>query len=74
MRRAAIIAALAMRDGDSCYICGQGQDAHDPWEIEHVKPRALGGTDHLDNLALAHRSCNRAKGIAAVIRDKPRAS
>lgn len=74
MERAATIAAIAMRDGGSCYICGQGQDAHDPWEIEHVKPKALGGTDDLGNLALAHRSCNRAKGIAAVIRDKPRAS
>lgn len=74
MNRAATIATIVMRDGVACYICGQGQDAHDPWEVEHVKPRALGGSDELDNLALAHRSCNRAKGIAAVIRDKPRAS
>ena len=74
MDRAATIAAIVMRDGGACYICDQGQDAHDPWEVEHVKPRALGGSDELDNLALAHRSCNRAKGIAAVIRDKPRAS
>lgn len=74
MDRAATIAAIVMRDGGACYICRQGRDNQDPWEIEHVKPRALGGTDELDNLALAHRSCNRAKGIAAVIRDRPMAS
>lgn len=74
MDRLATIAAIVMRDGGACYICGQGQDALDPWEVEHVKPKALGGSDELDNLALAHRSCNRAKGIAAVIRDKPKAS
>ena len=74
MNRAATIAAIVMRDGGACYICGQGRDNHDPWEIEHVKPRAFGGADDLDNLALAHYSCNRAKGIAAVIREKPRAS
>lgn len=74
MDRAATIAAIVMRDGGACYICGQGRDNHDRWEIEHVKPRAFGGPDDLDNLALAHRSCNRTKGIAAVIREKPRAS
>lgn len=74
MNRAAIVAAIVMRDGPNCYICRQEGDARDPWEIEHVKPRAAGGTDDLENLALAHRSCNRAKGIAAVIRDKPKAS
>lgn len=74
MDRAATIAAIVMRDGGACYICGQGRDHHDPWQIEHVKPKKFEGTDDLDNLALAHRSCNRAKGIAAVIRDKPRAS
>ena len=68
MGRLAAIAAIVMRDGDSCYICRQGQDPHDPCEVEHVRPKAMGGSDELENLALAHRSCNRAKGIAAVIR------
>jgi 5-methylcytosine-specific restriction endonuclease McrA len=71
MDRLAAIAAIVMRDGDCCYICRQGQDPHDPWEVEHVKPKAMGGSNELDNLALAHRSCNRAKGIAAVIRSAP---
>lgn len=68
MNRLASIAAIVMRDGDCCYICGQGQDPRDPWHLEHVRPRKAGGTDDLDNLALAHRSCNLSKGIAAVIR------
>jgi 5-methylcytosine-specific restriction endonuclease McrA len=71
MDRLSLIAAIVMRDGDCCYICSQGQDRHDPWEVEHVKPRKMGGTDDLANLALAHRSCNRSKGIAAVIRSAP---
>lgn len=68
MDRAAIIAAIVMRDGSDCYICHQEGDPSDPWQVEHVKPRAAGGTDELDNLALAHASCNRAKGVKAVIR------
>jgi 5-methylcytosine-specific restriction endonuclease McrA len=68
MDRLATIAAIVMRDGDCCYICSQGHDPYDPWEVEHVKPKAMGGSDELENLALAHRSCNRAKGIAAVMR------
>lgn len=65
---AATFVALAMRDGNTCYLCGQPADTDDPFEIEHVKPRSAGGTDDLDNLALAHRSCNRTKGTAAVVR------
>lgn len=38
----------------------------DPLEVEHRKPRAAGGTDGLGNLALAHRSCNQAKGVLPV--------
>jgi 5-methylcytosine-specific restriction endonuclease McrA len=68
MDRLTTLAAIALRDGHTCYICHQDHDPHDPWEIEHVKPRAHGGTDDLENLALAHRSCNRTKGINAVIR------
>lgn len=68
MNRLAIVAALVMRDGAWCYICRQGADPHDLWQVEHVKPRAAGGTDDLENLALAHASCNRVKGTKAVIR------
>ena len=64
--RLAVFAALALRDGTRCYLCGQQPDADDPLEIEHRKPSAAYGTDDLDNLALAHSSCNRRKGTKAV--------
>jgi hypothetical protein len=33
-----------------------------PFEVEHIRPRAAGGGDEPDNLALACRYCNLAKG------------
>ena len=32
------------------------------FEIDHVIPRAKGGSDHVDNLQLLCGACNRAKG------------
>lgn len=32
------------------------------FEVEHIRPKAKGGTDDEDNLALACRSCNIHKG------------
>lgn len=32
------------------------------WEVDHLKPRANGGTDHLSNLYVACISHNRSKG------------
>jgi 5-methylcytosine-specific restriction endonuclease McrA len=61
-----VFAALVLRDGPVCYLDGQPPDDDDPLEIEHRKPRAAGGSDDLSNLALAHRSCNQAKGTRAV--------
>lgn len=62
-----VFIALAMRNGTNCYLCGQPLDPADPMQIEHRKPRAAGGTDDLDNLALAHASCNQAKGTRSVV-------
>lgn len=39
-------------------ICGE----RSAWEVEHSKPRANGGTDHLNNLYAACIPCNRSKG------------
>ena len=33
-------------------------------EVDHVVPRAKGGSDHIDNLQLLCGACNRAKGTA----------
>ncbi|MFE2848683.1 HNH endonuclease [Streptomyces scopuliridis] len=46
-----------------CFYCGGDfTDPDNPCEVEHVRPRAAGGTDALVNLVPAHRWCNNAKG------------
>jgi 5-methylcytosine-specific restriction endonuclease McrA len=38
--------------------------------IEHIIPRHHGGTDELENLALACKGCNNEKGMRHDLRDK----
>ena len=46
-----------------CAYCG----ARDlPLQIEHIVPKARGGTDRVSNLALACEPCNRQKGTRAL--------
>ncbi|MEM8695231.1 MAG: HNH endonuclease signature motif containing protein [Pseudomonadota bacterium] len=51
---------LRERDGDNCWVCGH-ELGHD-CTIEHKQALANGGTWAFENLALAHRECNRALG------------
>lgn len=63
--------SLLRRDGNICWICGEsfdldevtGIDIHDSshpraMTLDHIITRKDGGTNKLDNLKLAHRSCN----------------
>ncbi len=43
----------------TCAYCG---DQNTPLEVEHIVPRAKGGTNRVANLTLACVPCNRAKG------------
>lgn len=58
---------LADRDGTICGICGTDVDMTlrypDPGtpSVDHVIPRACGGTNDPSNLALAHLWCNQVK-------------
>ncbi len=58
---------LANRDGLDCGICGEPVDltlmAPELFRasVDHVTPRALGGTDDPANLQLAHLWCNQVK-------------
>ena len=46
-----------------CHLCGKPfNDPNDPAVADHVHPRAYGGSDHINNLAAAHRSCNGRRG------------
>lgn len=59
---------LGDRDGWVCWICDNDVDPRAPVgsanaaSIDHVVPRALGGTSEPDNLRLAHRKCNSTRG------------
>lgn len=39
--------------------------------FDHIVPRSRGGTDSLDNLRLAHRKCNHARGDGSVSKPTP---
>lgn len=64
--RREVYRVLAERDGSNCGICGDPVDlSFSPGtppgkkpSIDHVIPRSRGGSDDLDNLALAHMACN----------------
>ena len=42
-----------------CYICHK--ICNDSWEIDHIIPLSKHGTNHISNLAIACRTCNRKK-------------
>ena len=46
-----------------CAYCGA---THVPLEIEHIVPRANGGSDRVSNLTLACRPCNQRKGNRSI--------
>lgn len=51
-----------------CYLTGDEIDLSDPrsYEFDHVVPRKLGGANSLDNLGIATKNANRAKGAMTV--------
>lgn len=55
------------KDQPPCHLCGKpiNYQAHhlDPlsFTIDHIVPVNRGGPDTLDNIAAAHRACNRTK-------------
>ena len=54
---------LERADG-ACELCGLDVDPLD-FTVDHIVPTSAGGLHILDNLQLAHRSCNSEKGMAA---------
>jgi HNH endonuclease len=50
------------RAGGCCEYCSsQARFATQSFSVEHILPRALGGTDELENLALSCQGCNNHK-------------
>ena len=57
--------------GRKCAYCGK---EHIPLQIEHIVPRAKGGSNRVSNLCLACEKCNTAKGtkdIKDFLKKKP---
>jgi 5-methylcytosine-specific restriction enzyme A len=52
---------LAARDGMFCGICNRALFDFGGTNIDHKIPRAKGGSDNIDNLQIAHISCNDKK-------------
>jgi 5-methylcytosine-specific restriction endonuclease McrA len=62
-RRYRNLCARIIANATVCGICGQPfTDPNDPPVVDHIHPRAYGGTDDPSNLQAAHRSCNGRKG------------
>ncbi len=54
--------AVAQRAGHRCEYCHAPEVVFNfPFEVEHIIPVSVGGTDNQTNLALACRSCNLRK-------------
>jgi len=57
--------AIYERDGGICHLCGQPSDRK-TFCLDHLVPIALGGPHSPENVAVAHRSCNRRRGIKSI--------
>jgi len=80
MTRAEIAALLVKRDGDGCRWCGLPFGTRKAMKrtFDHLIPKALGGSNVLENLCLAHAICNELRGIddfetaRRVVRERPK--
>ena len=63
---------LIERDGEYCYLCGDGVHFNNHYNdpkyptIEHVMPIARGGTHSWDNVKVACRECNTRKSTTLI--------
>lgn len=53
--------AIYKRDRKRCVYCGRGLFLKE-MTLDHIIPRAGGGSDHISNLACSCAACNTAKG------------
>ena len=70
--------ALYQRDGGKCWLCGKAcdynADSNDNSypSIDHVIPLSKGGKHSWENVKLAHRGCNSAKGSRLIVTETSR--
>ncbi len=56
--------ARLIREQPWCTYCGAPETTDSPLTIDHIVPLARGGTNRVENLAVACRRCNLAKSDA----------
>lgn len=49
------------KEGNEIYYPSYGKDTDKGWQIDHSKPQAKGGTDHLNNLQVLQTKANQKK-------------
>lgn len=76
-RQARALAPIVVSEyGSTCWLCGKPIDTALPrthrWglTVDHVTPRALGGTNDLANLRPAHSVCNKRRGCRPAIKTR----
>jgi hypothetical protein len=52
---------ILARDGFRCRYCGRRPESWNELHVDHIKPRAKGGTNEESNLIAACEDCNRGK-------------
>lgn len=65
-KKPVLVRTLLERDGNECFYCG-GAMEDGAESLEHLLPRAHGGSNHISNLALAHDACNKEAGHLSVV-------
>lgn len=53
-----------LAEGRKCWLCKEKFETYGEIDLEHKEPKGMGGArrdDHMDNLDLAHHSCNMEK-------------
>lgn len=55
-------AKILVLRGLCCHWCHYASEDASDFHIDHLKPRALGGSNHVRNLVVACAPCNEARG------------
>jgi 5-methylcytosine-specific restriction endonuclease McrA len=62
------ICELAEKESPKCYLTGRTINLQDTksWNLDHITPKSRGGTGNLDNMEIACKDANQAKGSLTV--------
>ena len=62
------ICELTKEESPKCYLTGRTINLQDTksWNFDHITPKAQGGTGNLDNMGIACKDANQAKGSLTV--------